>query len=92
MKGIDSYNWEDLYNKANEFINTYIPVATVNTGCKSFIGGVPRVQISFIAKGNRQYIKLLDEMKCMRKLKGMNGKDGRIIQAEIIFNVDGSIN
>ena len=31
-------------------------------------------------------------MKCLRKLRGTNGKKGRIINAEIIFNADGSLN
>nr|DAE90831.1 MAG TPA: hypothetical protein [Caudoviricetes sp.] len=88
---IDSYDWEKLYKTANNFISLYIPVAKVNTGCKSFYVS-PRVQISFMAKGNSKYIKLLDEMKCLRKLRGSNSKNGRIIIAEIIFNSDGTLN
>lgn len=87
---INSYDWEKLYKTANDFISLYIPVATVNTGCQTFIKS-PRVQISFTAKGNSQYIKLLDKMKCLRKLRGSNGKSGRTINAEIIFNSDGTL-
>ena len=28
---IDSYDWDELYAKANEFVSKYIPVATVYT-------------------------------------------------------------
>ena len=66
--------------------------ANVNTGSKTLIDGRPRVEISFLGKGNSKYIKMLDEMKCLRKLRGTNGKKGRIINAEIIFNADGSLN
>lgn len=58
---------------------------------KSFANNRPRVDISFIAKGNAKYIKLIDEMQCIRKLKGANSKNGRIINAEIIFATDGSL-
>lgn len=87
---IDSYDWEKLYKTANDFISLYIPVATVNKGCRTFIGS-PRVEISFAEKGNSQYIKLLDKMKCLRRLRGIIGKSGRIVIAEIIFNVDGTL-
>lgn len=87
---IDSYNWDELYAKANEFVSKYIPVATVNTSRKSFVNS-PSVNISFAAKGNTKYIKLIDEMQCIRKLKGANSKNGRIINAEIIFATDGSL-
>lgn len=89
---IDSYDWNDLYKKANEFVAKNIPPARVNTGRASFLSGRPRVEISFIAKGNPKYIKLLDEMPCLRKLKGINSEYGRIIRAEIIFNSDGTLN
>lgn len=89
---IDSYNWNELYEKANEFVAKNIPPAKVNTGCASFYLNRPRVQISFIAKGNKEYIKMLDEMRCLRKLRGTNSKDGRIVNAEIIFNSDGTLN
>lgn len=75
----------------NEFVSQYIPVATVNTNCKSFVNNRPRVDISFIAKGNAKYIKLIDEMQCIRKLKGANSKNGRIINTEVIFATDGSL-
>lgn len=88
---IDSYDWDELYAKANEFVSQYIPVATVNTKRKSFINNRPSVYISFAAKGNAKYIKLTDEMQCIRKLKGANSKTGRIINAEIIFATDGSL-
>ena len=91
MRTIDSYNWDELYAKANEFISKYIPVATVNTNRKSFYNNRPRVNISFAAKGNAKYIKLIDEMQCVRKLKGANSKTGKIINAEIIFATDGSL-
>lgn len=91
MKTIDSYNWDELYAKANEFISKYIPVATVNTNRKSFYNNRPRVNISLTAKGNTKYIKLIDEMQCIKKLKGANSKTGRIINAEIIFTADGSL-
>lgn len=91
-KNIDSFDWDDLYKKANDFILENIPVANVNTGSKTLIDGRPRVEISFLGKGNSKYIKMLDEMKCLRKLRGTNGKKGRIINAEIIFNADGSLN
>ena len=88
---IDSYDWDELYAKANEFVSQYIPVATVNTNRKSFFNNRPRVNISLTAKGNTKYIKLIDEMQCIRKLKGANSKTGRIINAEIIFTADGSL-
>ena len=89
---IDSDDWNDLYEKANEFVAKNIPPATVNTGRMAFYGGRPRVDISFIEKGNKKYIKMLNEMKCLKKLPRTNGKNGRIINAEIIFNPDGSLN
>ncbi len=89
---INSYNWNELYKQANEFVKKNIPPAMVNTGCMSFLSGCPRVEISFSAKGNKKYIKLLDEMSCLRKLKGINSEYGRIIKAEIIFNSDGTLN
>lgn len=88
---IESYDWDKLYAKANEFVSKYIPVATVNTNRKSFVNNRPRVDISFRAKGNAKYIKLIDEMQCIRKLKGANSKNGRIINAEVIFATDGSL-
>lgn len=88
---IDSYDWDKLYAKANEFVSKYIPVATVNTNRKSFVNNCPRVNISLTAKGNAKYIKLIDEMQCIRKLKGTNSKTGRIVNAEIIFATDGSL-
>jgi hypothetical protein len=96
MKGtknmtINSYDWDELYARANEFVSKYIPVATVNTNRKSFVNNRPRVDLSFIAKGNAKYIKLIDEMQCIKKLKGTNSKAGRIINAEIIFATDGSL-
>lgn len=51
----------------------------------------PSVNISFAAKGNAKYIKLIDEMQCVRKLKGANSKTGKIVNAEIIFATDGSL-
>ncbi len=89
---INSYNWNELYKQANEFIEKNIPPAKVNTGCICFLSGHPRVEIFFIAKGNKKYIKLLDEMPCLRKLRGANTKYGRIVKAEIIFNSDGTLN
>lgn len=88
---IDSYDWDELYANANEFVSQYIPVATVNTNRKSFFNNRPRIEISFIAKGNKKYIELIDEMQCIRKLKGTNSKNGRIINAEVIFATDGSL-
>ena len=82
---IDSYDWDKLYAKANEFVSKYIPVATVNTNRKSFVNNRPRVDISFRAKGNAKYIKLIDEMQCIRKLKGVQqGIQSGITQGEII--------
>lgn len=89
-RDINSYDWDELYKTANDFVSLYIPVATVDTGCRSFWGS-PRVQISFMAKGNKKYIELLDEMKCLRKLRGSNDKNGRCVIAEIIFNPDGTL-
>ena len=88
---IDSYDWDELYAKANEFVSKYIPVATVNTNRKNFVNNCPRVNISLTAKGNTKYIKLIDEMQCIKKLKGANSKNGRIINAEVIFSTDGSL-
>ena len=34
-KNIDSFDWDDLYKKANDFILENIPVANVNTGSKT---------------------------------------------------------
>ena len=42
-KNIDSFDWDDLYKKANDFILENIPVANVNTGSKTLIDGRPRV-------------------------------------------------
>lgn len=58
---------------------------------KASVNNRPRVDLSFIAKGNAKYIKLIDEMQCIKKLKGTNSKAGRIINAEIIFATDGSL-
>lgn len=92
MMNIDSYDWNELYKRAEEFCNKHIPNARVNTGVKSFVFGSPRVEISFLMKGNADYLKILDNMPCLRKLKGMNTKNGRVMRGEIIFNSDGYIN
>ena len=62
--------------------------AKVNTGIKSFVHGCPRVEILFLLKGNADYLKILDNMSCLRKLCGMNTTNGRVIRGEIIFNAD----
>lgn len=59
---INSYNWNELYKQANEFIEKNIPPAKVNTGCMCFLSGHPRVEIFFIAKGNKNILNYW--MKC----------------------------
>lgn len=88
---IEDYNWDELYKRAEEFCNKNIPNAKVNTGIKSFVHGCPRVEILFLLKGNADYLKILDNMSCLRKLCGMNTTNGRVIRGEIIFNADGFI-
>ena len=89
---IEDYNWDELYKRAEEFCSKNIPNAKVNTGIQSFVHGRPRVEISFLLKGNADYLKILDNISCLRKFSGMNTKNGRVIRGEIIFNADGFIN
>lgn len=37
MRNIEDYNWDDLYEKAENFIRGYIPDANVNKGVELFI-------------------------------------------------------
>lgn len=39
MRNIEDYNWNDLYEKVENFIRGYIPDANVNKGVKAFYGG-----------------------------------------------------
>ena len=67
---IEDYNWDELYKRAEEFCSKNIPNAKVNTGIQSFVHGCPRVEISFLLKGNADYLKILDNMSCLRKFSG----------------------
>mgnify|MGYP000851949708 FL=1 len=91
MRNIEDYNWNDLYEKVENFIRGYIPDANVNKGVKAFYGGKPRVEITFKQKGNQTAIKTLDKEPCFRSLSGYNVKGTRICRAEIIFDEDGNI-
>lgn len=91
MRNIDDYDWNTLYEKAENFIREYIPDANVNKGVKAFHDGKPRVEITFKQKGNQTAIKTLDKEPCFRFLSGYNVKGTRICRAEIIFDEDGNI-
>ena len=87
---IESFNWNDLYKKAEEFIHKYIPEAVVNTNVKGLRGG-PIVEVSFPTKWNKKHLEDLNKEKCFRKLHGCNVGGSRIVRGEIIFNEDGTL-
>lgn len=89
---IDSYDWNDLYKKAEEFIHIYVPDAVVNNGTQTFFGGRPRVEIIFPEKGHKANIEILNRERCFRRLKGSNIRGSRIVIGEIVFNEDGTLN
>lgn len=89
---IDSYDWDELYEKAEKFIKQYIPEAEVRRGTKSFMRNKPRVDVIFPAKGNAYIISKLESMSCVRKLRGRNVFGTRIVHMEIIFDETGKLN
>lgn len=89
---IYDYDWDDLYNKAQTFIQEYIPEAIVNKGCQTFMRGKPRVEVIFPQRGNKRMITLLTDSRKFRLLRGYNAGGSRMVKAEIIFNPDGSLN
>ena len=88
---IESYDWDDLYKQAEEFIHMYIRQAFVNSGFKSFCNGHPLVEVSFSEKGNKAALKKLSEEKCFERFRGCNVNGSRICRGRIIFNADGSL-
>ena len=86
---IESYDWNDLCKKAEEFIHKYIPQASVKSNIKSFYGDHPAVEICFPEKGNGAALKKLNEEKGFKRLKGINVGGSRIGKGEIIFDPDG---
>lgn len=89
--GIDSYNWEDLYQKAKEYICEYIPEATVNKLRKACYGGKPAVEVSFPYKGNRKAMVILRSDSRFRILRGYNADGKRMVRGEVLFSVDGKL-
>lgn len=90
--GIDSYNWEDLYQKAEVYIQEYIPEATVDKGCKSYRAGKPRVEVSFPYKGNKSAMVALRNDPRYRKMHGYNMNGNRMVRGEVVFSTDGKLN
>lgn len=88
---IESYDWDNLYNKAEEFIHQYIPEAVVCKGIKTFSSGKPKVDVSFPEKGHKADIEILCKTGCFRSLRGANIGGSRISKGEIIFNSDGTL-
>lgn len=89
MQKIDDYDWNCLYEKAEEYIKEFIPEAHVNHGTMTLHGANPIVDVSFPEKGNKKVIKYLLEQKCIQYRRGTNTKGTRIRNLGIIFSEDG---
>ena len=89
---IDNYDWEDLYQKAEEYIHKYIPEVTVNKGCRKYLREGPRVEVYFPYKGNKSAMAALRSDSRFRKLCGYNANGNRMVKGEVIFSADGRLN
>lgn len=85
------YDWEYMYDEAENLIKRYIPNAEVNRNLRTVTHGMPRVEFSFKKHGNirrmenlkeDQHFKSFGELKIDRKV---------IVFGAIVFNPDGKL-
>ena len=87
----ESYDWNDLYKKAEKFMRKYIPEAVVNVNTRTIWGEHLVVEVRFPEKRNKTVLENLNKEKCFRRLRGSNVNGARIGRGQIIFNADGSL-
>ena len=67
---INNFDWDELYNKATEFLTKNKIPATVKTNRKTVIGKEPIITISLMVKGNKESISRLTRCKYFVRLTG----------------------
>lgn len=88
--GIDSYNWNVLYDLAQTYLQRYDPEIQINRGTQTFYH-YPIVDASFPAKGKK---KLLEELKMDSRIiirRGSNVNGMRYAQIGVVFKRDGTL-
>jgi len=90
MMGMQSYDWNVLYDLAQTYLQRYDPEIQVNKGTQTFYRS-PQVDASFPAKGKK---KLLEELKRDPQIiirRGSNVNGVRYAQIAVVFKLDGTL-
>lgn len=85
------YDWDDLYKKAEDYIQQIVPDAKVNHGTQSINAGKPVVDASFPAKGHKSQIHELSQRENILYHRGSNINGIRMYNFGIIFSESGKL-
>lgn len=88
--GIRNYDWNDLYDCAQSYLQCYDPEIQVDRGTQTFYRS-PRVDASFPMKGKK---KLLEKLKADPQIairRGSNVHGVRHARIAVIFRLDGTL-
>ena len=88
--GIQSYDWNVLYDRAQQYLQRYDPEIRINRGTQTFYHS-PQVDASFPMKGKK---KLLEKLKADRQItirRGSNVNGIRYARIAVIFRLDGTL-
>lgn len=88
--GIQSYDWDILYDRAQRYLRRYDPEIRINRGTQTFYRS-PQVDASFPMKGKKKLLETLkkDPQIVIRRGSNMNGV--RYAQIAVRFRLDGTL-
>lgn len=91
MKGIEDYNWEDMYTKTHVWMEQEGIPGKVDTGCETVINGDPNIKINVPCRGNKSIIERISNYRHVRKGIGYTENGRRYCTFYIYFTVDGEM-
>lgn len=91
MSKIEDYDWNTLYQKAEEYIQKIVPEAKVRRDVKSINYGRPFVYASFPAKGHKDQIQEMKMDKNIRFRTNGNENGKRMYHFGIMFSEKGEL-
>lgn len=87
---IDSYNWNILYNQAEEYLKKYSNQIHIDRSCSTFHGH-PEVDAYFPTKGNKKMIETLGKDHNLSIRRGYIASGIRYIKVVVKFQIDGTL-
>lgn len=87
---INSYDWNELYDKAEEYLRKYSDQFHVNRGQAGFPHH-PEVCASIPVKGNQQVLKMVQQDEKLTVRRGYTANGQRFANVSVRFHIDGTL-